>query len=40
MIEKIWDLVGIHYTMQNNKVKLLKYLSHKYVFMNSDFNKI
>ena len=40
MIKKVWSLVDVHYLLQNNKAKLLKYLSHKYIFINPDFDKI
>lgn len=39
-MKEIWDLVGIHYLLQKNKAKLLKWLSNWYVFMDSDLDKI
>ena len=40
MVEKVWDLVGMHYPLQNNRTKLLKRLSHEYAFMDPDLDKV
>ena len=33
MIEKIWDLIGIYYQLQNNSAALLCHLSDGHAFL-------
>lgn len=40
MMEKIWGLVGTHYWLQNNDATLLRYLSNRHAFLDSDLDKI
>ena len=40
MIEKIWDLIGIYYHLQNNSVVMLYHLSNGHAFLDLDLDKI
>lgn len=40
MMEKIRGLIGVHYLLQNNGAKLLKYLSYKYAFVDPNLDKL
>ncbi len=40
MIEKIWDLIGIYYQLQNNGAIFLYCLSDGYIFLDLDLDKI
>ena len=40
MIEKIWNLVGIHYQLQSNNTVLSQRLYNKHMFLDPDLNKI
>lgn len=40
IIEKIRDLIGMYYQLQNNGAIFLKRLSNGYAFLDPDFNKV
>lgn len=40
IIEKIWNLISVHYLLQIKRAKLLKYLSYKYLFVDSNLDKV
>lgn len=40
MIEKIWDLIGMHYLLQNKGRKLLNCLFYKHIFVDLNLNKL
>ena len=40
MMEKICDLIGIYYQLQNNGAALLRCLSHRHAFLDLQFDKI
>ena len=40
MMEKLWGFIDIYYQLQNNSAALLRRLSGKHAFLNSDLDKI
>ena len=39
-MEKIWDLIGIHYQLQKKGAALLRRLSDGYAFLDLDLDKV